>query len=240
VRRVRAGSAPEVGQGDRCITLVRIDPARFRARLLTQKDGGPLPAPGWSEAARLTAVINATLFLDDGRGFGLMIADGRVINGNDNPKLGGFLALGPRRKGLAEVALFGRDCEGFELARVRADYATVVQSYRLLDCAGQPIGWQDAKSYSAAAVGVDRAGWLVLVHVRTPYRMAVLARELATAMPTLSGALFVEGGPEASLLVRAGGREIAEMGSFETDFTENDDNRLFWPLPNVLGLTAVK
>ena len=50
---MRAGSAPEVGQGDRCITLVRVDPARFRARLLTPAQGGPLPAPGWSEAARL-------------------------------------------------------------------------------------------------------------------------------------------------------------------------------------------
>jgi hypothetical protein len=58
-------------------------------------------------------------------------------------------------------------------------------------------------------------------------------------VPELTGAMFVEGGPEASLYARAGDHAVAEMGSFETDFTENDDNRVFWPLPNVIGLEAM-
>jgi len=234
LRRLRAVTPPEVGSGDRCVTMLRADPGRFRPRLLTVADGGPKRASDWG----LVAAVNAALFHDDGRGIGLMVARGRVVNGSDNPKLGGYLAFDPRRAGLAPLALFGRDCEGFDLARVRADYATVVQSYRLLDCAGQPIAWQDDKSYSAAAVGIDSAGWLVMLHVRTPYRMTVLARELLAALPELRGVLFVEGGPEASLYASAGGRTVAEMGSFETGFTEDDLNHEFWPLPNVIGLEA--
>ena len=30
------------------------------------------------------------------------------------------------------------------------------------------------------------------------------------------------------------------MGSFETGFREDDDNRAFWPLPNVIAVAARK
>ena len=45
-----------------------------------------------------------------------------------------------------------------------------------------------------------------------------------------------EGGPEASLHVKAFGTEVRAMGSYETGFWENDLNILFWPIPNVLAV----
>ena len=61
--------------------------------------------------------------------------------------------------------------------------------------------------------------------------MAELSAGLA-AHGGLAGALFLEGGPEASLVAR----DLALLGSYETGFVENDDNREFWALPNILGL----
>lgn len=48
------------------------------------------------------------------------------------------------------------------------------------------------------------------------------------------GQLDVEGGPEASLSIRAEGLRLDLSGSYETGFNENDDNRVQWRLPNVL------
>jgi hypothetical protein len=133
------------------------------------------------------------------------------------------------------VAGLGRDCPGFDLGELRAAYRTVVQNYRMLGCGGEPLPWQDPKAYSVAAVGTDRRGWLVLFHSRTPYRVTTLARMLAGAGLDLASLMFVEGGPEASLFVEAGGHRVAEVGSYETGFHESDDNRAFWSIPNVIG-----
>lgn len=41
---------------------------------------------------------------------------------------------------------------------------------------------------------------------------------------------------EASLVARGDAGELRRVGSYETGFWENDDNRAFWWLPNVLAL----
>src|SRR5690606_25696601 len=106
--------------------------------------------------------------------------------------------------------------------------------YRLLGCRGEPLPWKDPKQYSAAAIGVDRAGRVVLLHARAAVTMAQLSAALATR--DLAGALFLEGGPEASLVAAGPAGQIARVGSYETNFVENDANRAFWNLPNVIAL----
>ena len=48
--------------------------------------------------------------------------------------------------------------------------------------------------------------------------------------------MHVEGGPEASLSIHAGGIDLDLNGSYETSFNENDGEKKQWPLPNVLGV----
>jgi phosphodiester glycosidase len=208
--------------GDACIDVVRIDLARYRLRALSEVPGRT--APAWRDGFHLAAVINAGMFHDTGAPVGL-IAEGSDARGSDNPKMGGFLAWNPT--GAAIVA--GRDCAGFDLAALRARYHTVVQSYRLLDCDGKAIAWADPKQYSAVAIGVDRAGRIAMIHARGAITMAELSRELADR--DLTGALFLEGGPEASLVASS----LALLGSYETGFVENDGNDRWWVLPNVIG-----
>ena len=74
----------------------------------------------------------------------------------------------------------------------------------------------------------------MLLHARAAVTMAELSRALAAH--DLAGAIFLEGGPEASLI--AG--ELELVGSYETGFVENDDNHAFWALPNVIGLTPLR
>ena len=43
-------------------------------------------------------------------------------------------------------------------------------------------------------------------------------------------AMHVEGGPEASLSIHAGGIDLDLAGSYETGFHENDSNETQWPI----------
>jgi hypothetical protein len=49
-------------------------------------------------------------------------------------------------------------------------------------------------------------------------------------------AMYLEGGPEASLSLATSGRSFVQVGSWETGFNENDDNLRPWPLPNIIGV----
>ncbi len=236
VERVFASEESPVKGGDRCITLVRVDPARYRFVLLTAKaHGGDKPVTEWLRQHKLTGVINASMYGTDRRSVGLMI-DGPVVNnGHDSEKFGGFLAFGPTKPGLAPISFLGRSCPGFDLSALRERYKTVIQNYRLLDCEGKAIPWKDEKVFSAAAIGEDKQGRVVLIHARTPYSMTAFGAMLAAPALGLTSAHYVEGGPEASLLVEAGGAKVRELGSYETNFRPDDTNDEFWAIPNVVG-----
>jgi phosphodiester glycosidase len=218
--------------GPACIDVVRADPARFALRAFT---GGEdrRTAPTWLADEKLAAVTNAGMFHESGAPVGLVISN-NVVRGSDNAKMSGFLAWDPVSSKDPPAIVAGRGCPGFDLAELRRRYRSLLQSYRFLGCDGAALPWKDAKQYSAAGIGVDRSGRIVFLHARAGVTMA----ELATALGShdLAGALFLEGGPEASLVARGPDGELSLLGSYETGFVENDDNREFWKLPNVIGI----
>ena len=215
--------------GPRTIDVARFDFARYRLRAF---GGDARTAPTWASEHKLDGVINAGMFHDTGAPVGLIVADGHD-RGSDNAKMSGFLAWDPVAASDPPVIVAGRDCKDFDLAKLRQRYRSIVQSYRLLGCDGKAMAWADPKHYSAAAIGVDRSGRVVMILARGAVTMAELSKELAGH--DLAGALFLEGGPEASLVVR---NQLSALGSYETGFVENDDNHAFWKLPNVIGVLA--
>jgi hypothetical protein len=48
--------------------------------------------------------------------------------------------------------------------------------------------------------------------------------------------MYLEGGPEASFYLNHPKKQVARMGSYETDFMEDDNNHRFWQIPNVIGI----
>lgn len=215
------------------VTLVRIDPHVFGFQLFTaQRYGRSRTPPEWLAEFGLTGVINASMYMPNLRSVALMVDGETVNNGYDHPAYEGYLAFGPKQEGLSPVVLRGRTCEGFDVSRLRQQYRVVIQNYRLLDCGGFPIAWQDRKLYSTAAVGLDDRGWVVFIHTGEPYRMEDLSRWLATDELGLVAAVFVEGGPAAALMVDVDGRRVEEVGMHEGT---RSDRPGFRSVPNVIG-----
>lgn len=213
--------------GDPRIDVVRADLAVHALRVYSDPKGRT--ADVWRDRESLAAVINAGMFHEGGAPVGLIVDRGRE-RGEDNPKFGGVLAWDPVDPRDAAATITARQCAGFDLAALRKRYRSLIQSYRLLDCDGHALPWKDPKQYSSAAIGVDRAGRVVLLHARGAVTMAELS--VALAGHDLAGALFLEGGPEATLVAGS----LSRVGSYETGFMENDDNHDQWALPNVIGL----
>ena len=92
------------------------------------------------------------------------------------------------------------------------------------------------RRWSEAAVAADKEGRILFVFSRRPYSMQELNEKLLGLPLGITAAMHVEGGPEASLSIHAGGVDLDLNGSYETGFNENDDERAQWPIPNLLAV----
>lgn len=222
--------------GDGLITLVRFDLSRFRLTLITEQENEAAwrTLPEWAAREHLVAGINAAMFEEDGRCSGLLVDDG-VERAVDDPRFGGVLAFDPIDPSDAPFVMVGRDCEGVDLASLRARYRSLVANYRMLDCDGAAIAWVDESVYSSAAFARDRAGRFVFIHAETEYRMRDLATVLADPSLGLTDIHYVEGGPKASVWVDDGTAPLSLVGSrHEDDGTMSDRGPR--AIPNVLGV----
>lgn len=235
IERVTLPRAPEVAAGDRVLTVVRVDLRRYRLRVLSSvRDGEPRPLDAWVRDYHLTGGINAGMFLPDRRPVGTLVDEGRVLSDRRPRGFDGIIGWSPSGRGPL-IAAGGRGCPN-DLAAMRRRFRSVVQGFRMMiDCRGRAQSWPTRRRYSAAAFGADEHGRAVFVHSRTPYRMAELNRMMVELDLGIRGLVYMEGGPEASLVVRDGDREVTEMGSWEDGFNENDRNHVLWAIPSVIG-----
>jgi hypothetical protein len=223
--------------GDSTISVVRVDPALFELRLLSAKllEVDALPAPEWAARHGALAVINASMFREDGlTSVGHMRA-GEAFNNRAWNRDNAVFVAQPRVAGLPAAQILDRACED---AGTRAkSYGVAVQNIRMLDCSRRNVWAQQPRRWSTAAVGQDGSGRILLIHARSPWSTHDLIDILLLLPLDLRRLMYVEGGPEASLYAKVAGRvELEAMGSFETGFFEHDGNRSFWPLPNVLAV----
>lgn len=226
----------EAGARDRAaIVLVRTSLEGRALRLYSAGglDGAPT-LPGWAAREGLLLGVNAAMYEPDGRASGWLVEAG-VERAPDDPRFGGILAFDPIDASEPAFTMVGRGCPGVELEALRRRYRTLVANYRLLGCDGEAIDWVDEGRYSAAAIGRDREGRFVAIHVERPYRMRELARRLADPALGLTDAHYVEGGPEATLYARVSGAPpLVLVGRRRR--AEDRRPPVPLPLPNVLGV----
>ena len=225
--------------GDSVISIVRIDPRLLDVRLLEAKGAGGAShtARQWADQSGAIAVINAGMFEADGvTSTGFMKSPSITNNPAWKASYNDVLLLGPLSADVPPARIVDRTCEPWET--IVPNYAIAIQSLRMLGCEGENTWGRTTKRWSAAAFGVDKAGRLLLIHVRSPYTMRQLVDFLRALPLDLVDLQYAEGGPEAQLFLRVGGIEREWIGSYETGFTEHDDNRRAWPIPNVIAVFA--
>jgi Phosphodiester glycosidase len=223
--------------GDGLLAVVRIDPrvATLEFALAAQHHERLRTAGEWADEKHLVVAINAGMYEKDFRSNVGYLRNGAFLNQKSwKPTYQSVFAFGPTEKGLPAAQLFDRELPDLE-GRV-AKYSAVVQNLRLVKGPPATNVWSsNKKQWSEALVAQDDAGRVLFMFSRTPFEMAdLVARVLALPLGVVR-AMHVEGGPEASLSIRAKGLSVDYAGSFETNFLANDSNAKQWPIPNIIG-----
>ncbi len=227
--------------GDSMLRVLRIDPNRFRFKLLnasaTEK-GRSLSARDWSLQNGLVAAINASMYQADYKtSVSLMRTETHV----NNPRLSKdmtILAFGRKSSDLPPVKIIDRQCEDFEFWKNK--YDTLIQSIRMISCTGKNVWSPQPLKWSTAAIGIDHQDRVLFIHVGSPYSTHELINILKILPLQISRAMYAEGGPQAQLYIKIDEHEYEFVGDYEINLNNNKTNLFSWPIPNVVGITLTK
>jgi hypothetical protein len=218
--------------GDGLLHVVRIDSGRAKivVRAASAGDKRNRTAAQWAKDFDFAAVINAGMY---GTDFSTHIGALRVgKHWNNKTWVRRYKSVLMVGRGDSKTRI--RDADA--LPEDERRYDAVVQNLRLIAGPGRNVWSKNRRKWSEAAVAMDADGRILFLFSRTPLSMSELNGILLRVGLGITHAQHLEGGPEASLSVRAGGVDLDLAGSYETDFMENDRNTEQWPLPNVIAV----
>jgi hypothetical protein len=224
---------PGVKVADQTVHLVKLQARRaglLRLGLASESDRQARTAAGWAQKLRLAVTINLGMY-----------------QGNNLTHVG-YLRSGTHvnsRRWVAQynslLAIDGDRATILDRGPSREESPVLVQNLRLIRSRDGKRGeatWGrgGTKRWSEAALAMDRDGNLLFIFTRVPFTMWELSGLLLSLPLQIVRAMHLEGGPEASLSIHAGGLHLDLCGSFETGFYEGDFNQEQFSLPNVLGV----
>lgn len=217
------------------ITAVRIDPRRFDFVLCSaDKDKGtPHTLGEWSNIYKLSAAINASMYLKDGYTSTGYMRDGDYINNNRIvQRFGAFLIAGPDAQDLPQAAIIDRDTDGWQ--ELLGHYRMVVQNYRIISAQRRILWSPGGPHYSISAIAQDGEGQILFLHSRDRIEAYAFAQQLLHLPLNIRTVMYVEGGGQAGLLVRSDSLRQELQGRNAVDFFVTGNMAV--TLPNVIGV----
>ena len=231
-------SAPVKSEsGDSIIRVLRIDLKFFQLRLFNASaspEKKPRSAREWAERYRLVAAINASMYQEDSLKSVSLMKTRDQVNNAWFSKDKNILAFDRETDAIPPVKLLDLDCDDFPFWRNQ--YQTLVQSIRMISYSGQNVWKPSPKKWSTAAVGLDKQGKVLFLHIRSPYSTHDLVDILLGLPLEIDRMMYVEGGPEAQLYVQAQNKVFEFLGGYETGLGNVENNSQGWPIPNVIGV----
>jgi hypothetical protein len=225
------------------IVIFKIDPRFHSLKLLSasEMDRKPRTAKEWCKEFGLHAAINASMYqnMEPLKSTGYMRNEKHLNNSYVNPAFGAFLCFNPVEASVPEVQIVDRRLQK-DWKRVIKKYRTVVQNYRMIS-EGRKTGWpQREEIYGSAAIGMDRDNHVLFILSRSPFSTHDLIHILLSLPIHIVSAMYVEGGPEATLYLKVRDKEMTVVGTCEADTLESGTLKSIQRIPNVIGVVERK
>ena len=226
--------------GDSKLAILRMDPSQFQFDLFTatQHDSIPKSVQKWSDSFHLMVAFNAGMYdLNQPLISRAYLKNGKHLNnGQLLEDFNLMMALGPKpKRQRSNIEVLDLTCANWE--QEKNNFKGFAQGLRMIDCNASPMYWKKKiQSCSMLVAAEDQKGWFYLIFTRSPYTHNQMIDFMKQMPGGLHDAIYLEGGPETSLLINVNGHHIKKVGSWVSTTWESDANKHFWPLPNIVGV----
>lgn len=226
--------------GDSKISILRMDPQLFHFDLYTatQFDSVPRDLHTWADTFDLLVAFNAGMYnlARPLQSRAYLKSGAHLNNGKLLENFNLMLALGPKPNSQrSNIEVLDLTCANWE--QEQQNFSGFAQGLRMIDCNGNPMNWQKkVQSCSMLIAAEDEKGWFYLIFTRSPYTHNQMIGFMTEMPYGLHDAIYLEGGPETSLLIDVNGHCIEKVGSWVSTTWERNDNNHFWRLPNIVGV----
>ncbi|MFH1059720.1 MAG: phosphodiester glycosidase family protein [Pseudomonadota bacterium] len=222
---VRAGS-------DR-LAILRVDPERFRFRILAAAEGQDgYTASEWRKRTKALAVFNAGQFTAERTYLGLLIQDGRR-RGNQVAHLEALFLAEPEDPLLPRARVLDLHYTVFD--PVGGPYRQAAQSLMFLDRFGQIRVRRSQKVAHRTLVAEDGQGRIWVMVTEGKHTLWELAKVIAETNLGLREVMCMDGGAEAQLDLQAGDASYQQTGGP----SESPDLPLPWPSATLPAAVAI-
>ncbi len=230
--------------GDSKIQILRIDPTYFDVELLNSSavDSVNRTAREWADTFCLQAVINAGMYnlknYLTNRGYMKNFA--HYNNPKQDKNWGAVFGFNAKDKKVKPFEIYDLNCTPWE--NVEPHYNTLIQSMRIFDCrgVGQPWSKRAKLKSSICVLALDSKYRLMFIFTRSLYSMNQFIQIMKQMPFDVQQAIYMEGGPEASMYICSGEFERELIGNYITNHYQINNNVKIWKLPNVIGIKAKK
>lgn len=224
---------------DSRIDVLRINPAHFSFELecMDQKKSNNKKIDQIAKENNLIACVNAGMFKLEGNFqtcTGYMKNGAYTNNATLNTSYKNVFAFNSKDASKKSATLVDITCEDWGVAKT--NYTSFSQGIRMVNCEGKATWQASEKKWSMVLLGEDTGGNILFIFCRSPYKVLEFTNMLLQSELKIKRLMYLEGGPEASFYINHPNASIRKMGSFETGFNENDNNAVYWEIPNVIGI----
>ena len=227
---------PKSGTGEAKIVVLKVDPRKFAFRLMAASEhaGRKGRVKEWCEQHQLVGAFNAGMYQEDGlTSVGYMKNFKYVNNGRLN-RNNTVLAFNPVDASVPEIQIIDRECQDFE--SLKGKYQTLVQSIRMVSCDQQNVWSQQATGWSTLAIGMDKNKQVLIIFCQQQISVHDFIEILLKLPISLYNAMYLEGGPQASLYLATPNAMIERHGSWEATSDGHNSIQVSLPIPNVIGI----
>ncbi len=221
---------------DSKISILKIDPnvCEFEFKSAAQEDSVRRCVVDYANAFNYNIVINSGMYnlKNTLKSEGLLINNSQYSN---NPNLrrnyNMVICANPKNDSLPQFNII--DLTTHSWSSVRNQYHSYAQGLRMIDDEGKPMHWKN-QVCSQLIVAKDTSGFIYFIFNRSPYSQNYMINYMVNM--GLRNAIYMEGGPQASLFVDIDDTRIEKVGSYVSTTYPRDDHAEFSLLPNVIGI----
>lgn len=225
---------------DSKVSILKIDPAFFNFELVTASGADSIlrTAKEWCEIKTLSGAVNAGMYSlkDHISCVGLMQTFNHVNNSQVKQGFNALAVFNPKNKSLLPLQIV--DMINQDWKKILDNYYSCFQSIRMIDNNGKAVYWKKkpAIKCSMTVLAIDKKGDILFLFSRSPYSANEMINFMLKPVLQIQTAMYLEGGPEATLYVKTTNSEIIKFGSY-VSFTKPDDTNVeLRKMPNILGI----